>query len=120
MPGSCPSLIHTLGHSRTGDKPLLPSQGAFEPSEFQIYIRVPPSLGLSTSKGPSQPAGPGSVLALNCFPFPKFSTGMEKMLDTQRDQRHMVSLSTQGSVPIMLLIGAVEPGSPGHREPRRR
>lgn len=49
VPGSCPALSHTHGHSRIGDKPLLPSQGAFEPSQSLICICSPASLSLRGS-----------------------------------------------------------------------
>lgn len=40
-PGSRPSLVTPLVVPGYGDKPLLPSQGAFEPSQLQICIHSP-------------------------------------------------------------------------------
>lgn len=58
------TAVVVLGY---GDKPLLPSQGAFEPSCSQACICTPPREALPW------PAGPGSVFLLNPFPPVKLS-----------------------------------------------
>lgn len=114
VPGSCPSLSHTLGHSGTWGQ-TTPSQPgclrAFSVPDLHLYA----CLALPTWERSSQPAGPVSVSALNQFSFLKFSTGVDETV-IQREGYSAgpatVSLSTQGSVPIMLLIGAFKPGRP--------
>lgn len=58
------TAVVVLGY---GDKPLLPSQGAFEPSCSQACFCTPPREALPW------PAGPGSVFLLNPFPPVKLS-----------------------------------------------
>lgn len=74
-------------------------------SLFSSSLHSYPCLALPTWKGSSQPEGPVSVSALNQFSSLTFSTGVDKTV-IQREGYSAgpatVSLSTQGSVPIML------------------
>lgn len=113
MPGSSPSLSHTLAHSRIWGQttPSLPGcLGAFSVPDVHLH----PCLALPTLKDPF-PAS-GACVYFNSEPDP-FSQVLhwdgEESLDAQRDQLRVVSLSTKRSVPVMLLTGAFEPGNPG-------
>lgn len=120
MPGSCPSLSHTWSLQDMGTNHSFPAR--VPSSLFSSDLHLYACLALLTWEGSSQPAGPVSVSALNQFSFLKFSTGVDKTV-LQREGYSAgpatVPLSTQGSVPIMLLIGAFEPGSPRCRRPHK-